>query len=59
LTPPNPPAAVLDRQSPECFTAGGGPSTHKVGEKSDIFSLAVIMWEMLTGDDAATTPAAP
>jgi hypothetical protein len=37
-------------QAPECFTAGG-VAGHKVSEKSDVYSLAVIMWEMLTGDD--------
>ncbi|KIY94782.1 Stress-activated protein kinase alpha [Monoraphidium neglectum] len=34
--------------APECFTAGG-VAGHKVSEKSDVYSLAVIMWEMLTG----------
>lgn len=48
-----PPPCVCLAQAPECFTAGGGTAGHKVSEKSDIYSLAVIMWEMLTGDDAA------
>ncbi|KAI8462275.1 MAG: hypothetical protein J3K34DRAFT_527865 [Monoraphidium minutum] len=41
-------AGTVTYMAPECFTAGGATG-HKVSEKSDIYSLAVLMWEMLTG----------
>lgn len=33
--------------APECFAAQG-PAAERVSEKSDIYSLGIIMWECLT-----------